>query len=236
MGRDEGSARPSSFSSRRLLEGGRIFALLAAVGGILTCLGATSRWIRVYPSTVGFEGSLLLRPITGPSPTLARGALVGGIAIVVLVGCFIAMSGTSRRRWFAATIVLSALAVALTFHDQRIDDPLSFVPLGIRGGLLPCDPVQPFSPCLTVRPQAEKIEWGGWIAVFWGTLALMRAGSERRARSAEAPPEVSGVIARMRSASDLRILAWMVAGTAVAGIVLYVGFAILYGMLAGDPL
>ena len=235
MDREADSGCLATSSSRRPLEGGRIFAVLSAFGGILTCWGATSRWIRVYPSTVGFERSVLLRPLGGPSPTLARGALLGGVAIVILAGCFVVMSGTSSRRWIAVSIVVIAMLVALAFHNLRLEDPLSFVPLQLRGGLVPCDPRRPVLPCLIVQSQAEKIEWGGWVAVFWGILAVIRTRSQRRDRSAEIASGVRGWITRERSASDLRLLFWMVAVTAVAAILLYVGFFILYGMFAGDP-
>lgn len=157
----------------RMLWGGRIFAMLAGAGGLLTCGGAMSTWVRVYPSTSSFSSGALLRPITGANPILPLIALGAGLAISVLAVTFVVTRRTERRAVLALVLISTGVVTALAFTDLRIGSPASLVPSDLRGNLPLCDLRSP-RPCLNVYWPTETIVWGGWIAAFWGAWALIR--------------------------------------------------------------
>ena len=211
-------------SSARIFEGGRIFALLALVGGMMTCWGAVRKWVYVLPvSASSFGRPICLRPIAGPNPALARQALAAGVVIVMCGIAFVALRRDATRITLIAVLILAGIWTAFAFHDLHVADPVNFVPLQQRGL-----PVCPAAPCIEVITLTEWIEWGSWVAIFWGVIALVRAFMAYRGVGVEGPDRPTTAM------TDVRFLVWLVEIAAVVAVLLYVGFAILYGMFAGD--
>ncbi len=211
-------------SSARVFEGGRIFALLALVGGVMTCWGAVRNWVFLLPVTASGDGRpIWLRPIAGPNPSLARAALAAGVVIVMCSIVFVALRRDVPRIVSMAVLILAGIWTAVVFHDLHVTDPLHLVPLQQRGL-----PVCGTAPCIEVITLTEWIEWGAWVAIFWGVMALVRAFIAYGGVGIEDPDRPTTAM------TDVRVLVWLVEIVAVVAVLLYVGFSILYGMFAGD--
>lgn len=256
----------TSSRSRRsaLMQGGRIFAVLAGAGGLLTCSGASFTWARVYPSTSDFDNAVLVRPITGANPAIPLIALAAGLAIVALAAAFIAARPTKRRTVLALALIGLGIVTGLAFTDLRIGGASTLVPSELQRDLPICEVETP-RPCLYVYWPTEMIVWGGWIAAFWGACALIRvrprqtrapiakareAAVDRVPSLSDAPEPATGwrgtalraeppTVARPRRSrgprSDFNVLGWLV-GIVAGGAVLFVtGFMILFAMFYGDP-
>jgi hypothetical protein len=212
-------------ATARILEGGRIFAVLALVGAAMTCWGAVRRWVFVlFVSPSGIHRVLWLRPITGPNPALARQALAAGIIVCICGIAFVTLRRDTLRIASMGLLLLVASWIVVVFHELQIVDPIAFVPQALREGLPLCGT----APCLEVIPIVEWIEWGAWVTIFWGGLAMVRSLTAMTSEG-ERP---RGRIATM---TDARLLAWIVGIFLLTAMVLYVGFGILYAMFAGDP-
>jgi hypothetical protein len=195
------------------------------VGGAMVCWGAIRRWVFFMITTSsGSDDEHWVRPITSASPSLARQALAAGILILICASGFILLRRNATRIALMFLLLLTGIWVVATFHELQLDDPLRIVPSELRGGLSLC----PAAPCIEVIPLVEWIEWGAWVALFWGALAMVRALVPPRTT------EVSPAVSRFRNLSDARVLVWLVAATLAIAFVLYVGFIILYGLFAGD--
>ncbi len=156
-----------------MLRGGRVFAVLAAAGGLLTCRGAVSTRVRAWPSESSFDEGVVLRPLTDASPILPLIALTAGLTVVTLAVAFIVLRRTQTRAVLALVLVAVAVSTALAFTELRIGGASTLVPGDVRGDLPVCDR-EADPPCLNVYWPTETIVWGGWIAAFWGTWALIR--------------------------------------------------------------
>jgi hypothetical protein len=175
-----------------VLRGGRIFAVLAAGGGVLTCRGAVSTRVRAYPSGSSFDDGVVLRPLTDASPILPLVALGAGLTVAALAIAFIVLRRTRTRAVLAIVLITVGVITALAFTELRIGGASTLVPAGVRDGLPVCDR-ETGPPCLNVYWPTETIVWGGWIAAFWGGWALIRVRPRpprARARADSPRPEV----------------------------------------------
>ena len=219
-----------------LFQGGRIFMVLAGGGGLLICWGVLATTVLVYPSDESQSSARSFHPLSGSNLTVPLIALAAGVMIVVLALLFVALRRTETRRALAAALILIGVLTGVAFSD-RSGDIASLVPGELLAGLSVCD-ASSLGPCITVYWPTESISWGGWIAAFWGAVALarLRSGSpapsqpEARIRVARAsvkptlPDRVdvrrlsntrSAPSPRKRS-SDVKVLAWLVGVTAAA--------------------
>ena len=239
---DAGSAGPHT-SSPRLLQGGRIFALVALGGGLLICLKAFQPWVAGWFATdrgVGISGPSREGPIAASIP-VGKLILALGIAVVIGEALFIFLSSDRARIVIATGVALASLAIWALI--ETLD--LSSLAPTISGTQLPeCDHELTRLPCVAFggfTGSADLVRPGVWGATVFGVLALVRARSSRVpqtsqvSRGTEATPhpsEPSPVPAssagstRRRGWSDLRIFkVILITVTAVLGIpiVLLVG-------------
>jgi hypothetical protein len=235
-----------------MLRGGRIFMILAIGGGLLTCWGAVSTRVSVFTSMASFGDGVVVRPISGPNPTMALAALASGLVMVILALSFIVLRRTNRRAVLAVALILTGIGTAWAFTDLRIGDPASLVPAELLSGLPICR-TEVLGPCVHVYWPTETIVWGGWIAAFWGALALIRVRPSMAAsthagvkRGVPAPTNVShlqlvaeeptttpqGLVPqsdppRRRVLTDAKVLAWIVGIPTIAAAFLLVGLVLL---------
>jgi hypothetical protein len=218
--------------SIRISEGGRLFGIVAGLGGAVMIGAAALTWtkvVRVTHFTPFDEISELNR-----ADRIAM--LVLGLLVIASAACFIALR--SRRARMTAGGREDHHAAGLIIG--LVIDPSSFAgsPVG-----LPCQPDLSSLPCIaTIQGDGRVLGgWGAVLAACFGIVGLLRSGGEaHRAPAAGRSPTVpsgatpSGDSARphKRRMSDAALLALILIALVIAFVV---GLLVFVQIVCSQP-
>jgi hypothetical protein len=210
--------------SIRMSKGGRLFGIMAGLGGAAMSGGARLSWAYLshgYPSY-----AIELRDAD------RRAMLVLGLLVITGAACFITL-GSRRMRMAAGALVLLASGAGLVIAFT--DTPL------LTGSEVRCSY---FHPCLqSVREEHAPVlaGLGAVVAAGFGIVALLRSGGEALATHAAGRPAAvtsgagpSGDLATPpeRRMSDLSLLVWIVVAVVIA---LVAAFVVALLSICSDP-
>lgn len=215
----------------RISQGGRLFGIMAGLGGAAMIGSAGSAWTvatRVTPDYLNYDISEL------------RGAdklamLVLGLFVIAGAACFIALGSRRMRMTAGALVVLAAasgLVIALLADLPSLAGSPIELPCTIR------------SPCIQSVSEGRGRVVGGLGAILaagYGIVALLRSGGEappipatERSPAVPSGPSPSSDFATppKRRMSDASLLAWTVVAIVIA---LVVGFFVVVWSICSDP-
>ena len=214
--------------SIRLSQGGRIFGIIAGLGGAAMIGSAFITWTKAV-----FVMHDLSREISEQRGAERLAILVLGLLVVVGAAGFITVGSRRLRTAAGALVVLWAivgLAIAL----------LSVPPSPSE---LPCTNPGPIctEPVVESGDGPALATWGAVVAAGFGILALLRSGGEaspipEHERTVAGPSTADrtepGPTRHRPRMSDAALLAWIVVATVIAVIV---GFFIVAAIICSDP-
>jgi hypothetical protein len=161
--------------SIRISKGGRLFGIVAALGGAVMIGGAALTWTKAIRVT-----NFLPYEISELNGAERIATLVLGLLVIAGAACFIAL-GSRRVRITAGGIVVLAAAAGLVI--AMLADPPSFAGSPVER---PCQPVLRL-PCIQTLGGDGRVltGWGrSWPLVTGSWLCFVRAGRPTR----RAPP------------------------------------------------
>ena len=176
--------------SIRISERGRLFAIMAGVGGAAMIGSASLPWKQAVLITPAYDGY----DISLPGGARGLAVLVLGLAVIAGAATFI---GVESRRVRKRAGIVVAFAGAASLIVAFSADPRS---LATRPAEFPC--TNPgFPPCIQDVLNGAGLMlagWGSFLALGYGIVALLRRG--------EVPPS-SAAEPRM---SDAAVFVWTV--------------------------
>jgi hypothetical protein len=213
-----------SAMSIRISEGGRLFAILAGLGGAAMIVSAGLAWTRVVLVTRYYTDVSRLRG------TESLAMFVLGLFVVAGVVCFVVLG--SRRLWMTAgaLVVLAAAAgIVIAFRSEP----------RLAGFEPPCPP----APCIQTSEGSGRVlaGLGAGFAAGYGGVALLRSGGEAarapavgRSPAVWSGPTPSGDSATppKRRMSDASLLALTVVAIVIAVVV---GFFLVVQQICSEP-
>jgi hypothetical protein len=223
--------------SIRISQGGRLFGIMAALGGAAMSVSAGLTWTRAFFVTHDYfvtdgHRSYVISELRGAD---RRAVLVLGFFVIAGAVGFIALGSRRMRMTAGALVVLTAaagLAIALRADPRSIDELSE----------LPC--TNPGPPCFqgVARGGGRVLAGlGAVLAAGYGIVALLRSGGEARPIPAtERPAGAPSGAGRPghpttppeRRLSDASLLAWTVVAIVIA---LGVGFFVAVWSICSDP-
>lgn len=212
--------------SIRISDGGRLFEIMAGLGGATMLGSAGLPWAEAVFVSSG-QGSYNVNGLNG-GDRLAL--LVLGLFVIAGAACFIAL-GSRRMRMMAGALVVLAAAAGLVI--ALLAEPPSLAGLGS-----PC----PDAPCLQVSEGSGRVlaGFGASLAAGCGIVALLRSGGQAdRTTAAGRSPAVPSVAnppddfatPRTRRMSDASLLALTMVAIAIAVVV---GFVVVVQQVCSE--
>lgn len=214
----------------RISKGGRLFGIVAALGGAVMIGGAALSWTKAVRVTyfLPYEVSEL----NGAERIVM---LVLGLLVIVGAACFIAL-GSRRVRITAGGVAVLAAAAGLVI--AMLAEPPSFAGSPVER---PCQ-LDLRLPCIQTLGGDGRVlaGWGAVLAAGYGIVALLRSGGEAHPTpaaggspavpSASSPPD--DFETPKRRMSDASLLALTVAAIVIAVVV---GFFVVIWSICSDP-
>jgi hypothetical protein len=201
--------------SIQISENGRLFGILAGLGGAAMIGSAVLPWKQAVLITAAYEGY----DISLPGGARGRAMLVLGLAVIVGVATFIGADALRLRMRAGVVVVLAGAAGLIVAFSA---DPRS---LATRPAEFPC--TNPgFPPCIQGVLNGAGLMLAGWgsvLAVSYGIAAVLRRG--------EIP---SGSAAEPRM-SDAAVFVWTVVLLVIA-LAVYFFFVFVSTVLTHDSL
>jgi hypothetical protein len=216
--------------SIRISKGGRLFGIVAALGGAVMIGGAALSWTKAIRVTyfLPYEVSEL-----NGADRIAM--LVLGLSVILGAACFIAL-GSRRVRITAGGVVVLAAAAGLVI--AMLADPPSFAGSPVER---PCQ-FDLRLPCIQTLGGDGRVlaGWGAVLAAGYGIVALLRSGGEAYLTSAAGPSPVPSASSPpsdfeappKRRMSDASLLALTVVAIVIAVVV---GFFVVIWSICSDP-
>jgi hypothetical protein len=214
---DAAAGDQESVMSVPISKGGRLFGIMAGLGGAAMIGSAGLPWRNAVLITSDYMGY----DISVPGGAHGRAVLVLGLLVIAGAACFTAF-GSRRVRTTAIGLVVLAGATGLVI--VLLADPRS---LARRPGELPC--TNPgFPPCIqgvTNDGGLWLAGWGAVLAAVYGIVALLRSGGESlpTPEAGHSPASPSGAAAsedfatpHERRMSDASVLAWTLVALVIA--------------------
>jgi hypothetical protein len=217
--------------SIRISKGGRLFEIVAALGGAVMIGGAARTWTKAVRVTY-----FLPYEISELNGAERIATLVLGLLVIAGAACFIAL-GSRRVRIAAGGVVVLAAAAGLVIAMLADPPPFAGSPLE-----RPCQ-LDLRLPCTQTLGGDGRVlaGWGAVLAAGYGIMALLRAGGEasptpavRRSPavpSASSPPNDFDAPPKRRM-SDASLLAWTMVAIVIAVVV---GFFVVIWSICSDP-
>jgi hypothetical protein len=172
--------------SIRISEGGRLFGIMAALGGAVMIGSAAVTWTKTVRIT-HFEPFDEISELNG-TERIAMLAL--GLFVIAGAACFIGLESTRARTTAGGVVVLAAAAGLII---GLVIDPPSFAGSSVG---VPCQPVVRSFPCIaTIQGDGRVLgSWGAVLAACFGIVALLRSGRQaaRRPAAVRSPAVQSG--------------------------------------------
>ena len=216
--------------SIRISEGGRLFGIVATLGGAVMICGAALTWTKAVLITHDYSRY----DVSEPHGADRTAILVLGLSVVAGAARFIVLA-SRRMRMTAGAFLVFAAAAGLAF--ALLADSLSFAgsPVGH-----PCQPVFRL-PCISTSEGDGRVlaGLGAGFAAGFGIVALIRSGGEaptgaaRRLPSASSGETTSGDFARThkRRMSDAALLGLILIAMVIA---LVVGFNVVVQQICSE--
>jgi hypothetical protein len=217
--------------SIRISQGGRLFGIMAGLGGAVMSGSAGSPWtVAVFVSSDYLRSDV--RELNG-ADRLAM--LVLGLFVVAGAACFIAL-GSRRMRMTAGTVVVLAAAAGLVIALLADSPSFSDFELSCTNAARPT--------CLQSMSGGSGrlvAGFGAVLAAGYGIVALLRSGGEaHKTHATERPAAVpSGANSSSdfgtppkRRMSDASLLAWTVVAIVIA---LVVGAFVVVSVVCSEP-
>ena len=212
-------------------KGGRLFGIVAALGGAVMIGGAALTWRKAVRVTY-----FLHYEISELNGADRIATLVLGLLVIAGAACFIAL-GPRQVRITAGGIVVLAAAAGLVI--AMLADPPSFAGSPVER---PCQ-LDLRLPCIETLGGDGRVlaGWGAVLAAGYGIVALLRSGGEayptRAAGRSPAVPSASSPpndfeAPPKRRMSDASLLALTVFAIVIAVVV---GFFVVIWSICSDP-
>jgi hypothetical protein len=219
--------------SIRISEGGRLFDIMAGVGGA-AMIGSTGLvWKEGFFLKPNYNGYFVV--LRGGA--LGRAMLVLGLIVIAGATTFIGL-GSRRIRMTAGVVVVLAGAAGLIILM------LSGDPRRLAGWPVPARCGHPtVTPCIDYlydRSGVFLAGWGSVLAVGYGIVALLRSRGEAPVPAAGRSPVAPSDAARSLDSatphkprtSDAGLFGWTLVGLVIA---LVVFFFVLFAAIVSDP-
>jgi len=216
--------------SIRISKGGRLFGIVAALGGAVMIGGAALTWTKAVRITY-----FLPYEISELNGAERIATLVLGLSVIAGAACFIAL-GSRRVRITAGGVVVLAAAAGLVIAMLADPPPLAGSPLE-----RPCQPDLRLPCTQTLGGDGRVLAgWGAVLAACYGIVALLRSGGAHPTRAAGRSPAVPSASSApndfetppKRRMSDASVLALTLVAI-VIGVV--VGFFVVIWSICSDP-
>ena len=217
--------------SLRISKGGRLFGIVAALGGAVMIGGAALTWTKALRVTY-----FLPYEISELNGADRIATLVLGLLVIAGAACFIAL-GSRQVRIAAGGIVVLAAAAGLVIAMLADPPPFAGSPLE-----RPCQ-LDLRLPCTQTLGGDGRVlaSWGAVLAAGNGIVALLRSGGEAHPTPAAGrPPAVPSASSPpndfktppKRRMSDASVLDFTVAAIVIAVVV---GFFVVIWSICSDP-
>jgi hypothetical protein len=217
--------------SIRISMSGRLFGIVAALGGAVMIDGAALTWTKAVRVTY-----FLPYEITELNGAERIGMLVLGLLVIAGAACFVAV-GSRRVRITAGGVVVLAAASGLAI--AMLADPPSFAGSPVDR---PCQLDLRLPRIQTLGGDGRVLaSWGAVLAAGYGIVALLRSGGEAHPTPAAGrPPAVPSASSPpndfetppKRRMSDASLLALSVVAIVTAVVV---GFFVVIWSICSDP-